>query len=382
MRENPLIILWLDNLGVFYPHIGELGLNNIAAAFEGATVVHILISPIPSVTESAEVVMKAGCSLDLLPVLGEVTFDRAAGKYINIKQTEFNRETGAVTPIQGAPKLADFVSPALSKRLISNLGFTICQIGANLGSVGSGRVIALTSNEAIQLEHMASYDIIPMRIQALLQAMQNYEADLYFLNISGDAIVHNEGLAGQASFMKRLDKEFPSLIDGLAEQAKEYTLIMFSDHGPRPFQGNLKPKQYLTSIQGLSPAGNDRNAAAVSNGRGSLYLYIRNPDDESSWNRTSYQKLRDYQGRDILAAISERPETLFVICNREEGGIAIVSKQGEATLSAVEGGFLYRLTRGKDSLGMDEIEDRVISAREVLEKTYDKPFPYPIQWSV
>ena len=29
---------------------------------------------------------------------------------------------------------------------------------------------------------------------------------------------------------------------------------------------------------------------------------------------------------------------------------------------------------------MDEIEGRVISAREFLEKTYDKPFPYPIQW--
>lgn len=31
MRENPLIILWLENLGIFYPQIGELGLNNIAA---------------------------------------------------------------------------------------------------------------------------------------------------------------------------------------------------------------------------------------------------------------------------------------------------------------------------------------------------------------
>ncbi len=25
MRESPLIILWLDNLGVFYPLIAELG---------------------------------------------------------------------------------------------------------------------------------------------------------------------------------------------------------------------------------------------------------------------------------------------------------------------------------------------------------------------
>ena len=134
MRENPLIILWLDNLDVFYPQIGELGLNNVAVAFKGAIIVHNLISTVPSVTESAEVVMKAGCSLDWLPVLGEVTFDRAAGKYINIKQTEVNRESRTVTPIAGAPRLADFANPALAKRLISNLGFTVCKIGVNLGA--------------------------------------------------------------------------------------------------------------------------------------------------------------------------------------------------------------------------------------------------------
>ena len=61
MRENPLIIIWLDNLGVFYPLIGKLGVTNIAAAFEGGTAVRYLIGAVPSVTESAEVVVKAGC---------------------------------------------------------------------------------------------------------------------------------------------------------------------------------------------------------------------------------------------------------------------------------------------------------------------------------
>ncbi|MEE8391576.1 MAG: hypothetical protein V3S14_12380 [Anaerolineae bacterium] len=133
MRKNPLIILWLDNLGLFYPLIAELGLTHIAAAFEGGTVVRHLISPVPSVTESAEVVVKAGCGLDQLPVLGEVTFDRATRRTFNLKQTDFDRETGTLTPVEGAPKLADFTSPALAKRLISNLGFTICQIGWKLG---------------------------------------------------------------------------------------------------------------------------------------------------------------------------------------------------------------------------------------------------------
>ncbi len=133
VRENPLIILWLDNLGVFYPLIAELGLTNIAAAFEGGTIVRHLISPVPSVTESAEVVVKAGCGLDQLPVLGEVTFDRATRRYFNLKQTNFDRETGTVTPVEGAPKLADFVGPALAKRLIPNLGSTTCQIGWELG---------------------------------------------------------------------------------------------------------------------------------------------------------------------------------------------------------------------------------------------------------
>ena len=400
MRENPLIILWLDNLGLFYPLISELGLTNIAAAFEDGAAVRHLISAVPSVTESAEVVVKAGCGLDWLPVLGEVTFDRATQRHFNLKQTDFDRETGTVTPVEGAPRLADFVSPALAERLIPNLGFTICQIGWKLGQVGAGRVISLESEEAIRLEATASYDIIPLRIQALLRAMQDYEADLYLLNISGDSIVHDEGLAGQAAFMKRLDEEFPALIEGLAEQAKDPTFIMFSDHGPRPVQGHLKPEEFLSGIEGLifagegtpspllasaegrGPGGGVRaaNAAVVSNGRGSLYLYVGNLDDKTAWRRTAYRQLRDYHGQDILAAIADQPETAFVVCNREEGGIAILSAEGEATLSAADGGFLYRMAWGKDPLGLDEVEGRVISAREMLEKTYDKPFPYPSQW--
>ena len=66
MRERPLTILRLDNLGLFYPLIAELGLTNIAAAFEGGTTVRHPISPVPSVTESAEVVVKAGCGIDRL----------------------------------------------------------------------------------------------------------------------------------------------------------------------------------------------------------------------------------------------------------------------------------------------------------------------------
>ena len=387
MRENPLIILWLDNLGLFYPLISELGLTNIAAAFEGGTAVRHLISAVPSVTESAEVVVKAGCGLDMLPVLGEVTFDRATQRHFNLKQTDFDRETGTITPVEGAPRLADFVSPALAERLIPNLGFTVCQIGWKLGQVGAGRVISLEDDEAIRLEATASYDIIPLRIQALLQAMQNYEADLYLLNISGDSIVHDEGLAGQTSFMKRLDEEFPVLIEGLAAQAKDPTLIMFSDHGPRPVQGHFKPEEFLADVEGLIFAGEGTgggvraaNAAVVSNGRGSLYLYVRNLDDKTAWRRTAYRQLRDYHGQDILAAIADQPETVFVVCNREEGGIAILSTEGEATLSAADGGFLYRLAWGKDSLGLDEVEGRVVSAQEMLERTHDKPFPYPLQW--
>ncbi len=248
MREGPLIILWLDNLGVFYPLISELGLTNIAAAFEGSTVVHNLITVVPSVAEAAEDVVKSGCSLDQLSVLGEVTFNRASQNYFNLKQTDFDKVTGVLTLLERTPKLADFVSPALAKRLIPNLGFTTCQIGWKLGQVGDGRVISLESEEAIRLEYTASYDIIPLRIQALLQAMREYQADIYLLNISGDSIVHDEGLAGQAAFMKRLDEEFPALIEGFAAQAKELTLIMFSDHGPRFTQGHLKPEELLAGF--------------------------------------------------------------------------------------------------------------------------------------
>ena len=123
-------------------------MTNIAAAFEGSTVVHNLLTVVPSVTEAAEVVVKSGCSLDQLSVLGEVTFNRASQRYFNLKQTDFDRVTGRLTLIEGTPKLADFVSPAVAKRLIPNQGFTTCQIGWKLGQVGDGRVISLESEEA------------------------------------------------------------------------------------------------------------------------------------------------------------------------------------------------------------------------------------------
>ncbi len=380
MSENPVVILWLDNLGAFYPLIAELGLSNIAVAFEGGTVIRHLIGPVPSVTESAEWVLKTGCGLDSLPVLGEVTFDRATRQHVSLKQTVFNRETGTITEIDGAPELADFVSPAVARRLITNQGFTTCQIGWILGQVGAGRVISLNSVEAVRLEHMASYDIIPMRIQSLLDAMQNHAAELYLLNISGDSIVHNEGLAGRIEFMVRLNEEFPKLMDGLASQAKAHSLIMLSDHGPRSITGNFEPEQYLAEVEGLAFAGEHKNAAVVCNGRGSLYLYLRNPDDKEDWSRTAYQQLRGYLGHDILAAIAEMPETSFVVCNQEQGGIAILSSEGEATLSLAEEGVTYRLAWGKDPLGLDEIQGQAISAHEMLMRTHDKSFPYPVQW--
>jgi hypothetical protein len=90
--------------------------------------------------------------------------------------------------------------------------------------------------------------------------------------------------------------------------------------------------------------------------------------------------LRGYLGHDILAAIAEMPQTSFVVCNREDGGIAILSSEGEATLSSVDEGFTYRLAWGKDPLGLDEIQGQVVSAQEMLMRTHDKSFPYPVQW--
>jgi hypothetical protein len=49
------------------------------------------------------------------------------------------------------------------------------------------------------------------------------------------------------------------------------------------------------------------------------------------------------------------PQTSFVVCNREQGGIAILSSEGEATLSIAKEGVTYQLAWGKDPLGLDEI---------------------------
>ena len=79
MSENPVVILWLDNLGAFYPLIAELGLTNIAAAFEGGITVRHLIGPVPSVTEAAEWLLMTGCGLDSLPAIEELLGPRHSG---------------------------------------------------------------------------------------------------------------------------------------------------------------------------------------------------------------------------------------------------------------------------------------------------------------
>ena len=363
MRARPLIILWLDNLGAFYRFMGEL--KNIADAFAGGTMVKSLISVVPTVTETAELTIKAGCGLEEMPVVGEVTFDRETQAMLHLKETA---------------RFDDLVGPGLARRLFTSFGLRTCQMGWKLGGLGAPDVLTIESEEAVRLELEASYEIIPFRVTSFINALREHEADIYLLNISGDSIVHNEAEAGQRRFMRQLDEEFPRLMAAIRAHTLDPTIIMFSDHGPKPIEGHVRPEEFLEDVEGLVFHGQNRNAAVVSNGRGPLFVYVKNPGDEGRWRRTTYRELRDYRGKDILGAIAAREDVAFAASNLEEGGISILWRDGEAVLSEREGGFLYEVVAGADPLGLGEVEGRVVSAREMLAKTYDKEFPYPIQW--
>jgi len=362
VRERPLIILWLDNLGAFHGFMGELG--NIADTFAGGTTVKNLISVVPTVTETAELTIKAGCGLEEMPVVGEVTFDRETRAMLHLKETA---------------RFDDLVGPDLARRLFTSFGLRTCQIGWKLGGLGAPNVLSIESEEAIHLEWEASYEIIPFRITSFINALREHEADIYLLNISGDSIVHNEAEVGQRRFMQRLDEEFPRLMAAIRAHTLDPTIIMFSDHGPKPIEGHVKPEDFLEDIGGLVFYGQNRNAAVVSNGRGPLLVYVKNARDEGRWRRTTYRELRNHRGKDILGAIAAKEDVAFVASNLEEGGISILSRDGQAVLSERGGGFLYEAVAGADPLGLGEVEEEVVSAREMLAKTYDKEFPYPIQ---
>ena len=363
MRKRPLIIIWLDNLGAFHRFMGELG--NIADAFAGGTTVKNLISVVPTVTETAELTVKAGCGLEEMPVVGEVTFDRETQAMLHLKETA---------------RFDDLVGPDLARRLFTSFGFRTCQMGWKLGGLGAPNVLSIESEEAVRLETEASYEIIPFRITSFINALREHEADIYLLTISGDSIVHNEAEVGQRRFMQQLDEEFPRLMAAIRAHTLDPTIIMFSDHGPKPIGGHVKPEDFLEGVEGLIFHGENRNAAVVSNGRGPLFIYVKNPRDEGRWRRTTYRELRDYHGKDILGAIAAKEDVAFVASNLEEGGISILSRDGQAVLSEREGGFLYEVVAGADPLGLGEVEGEVVSAGEMLAKTYDKEFPYPIQW--
>ena len=363
MRERPLIIIWLDNLGAFHRFMGELG--NIADAFAGGTTVKNLISVVPTVTETAELTVKAGCGLEEMPVVGEVTFDRETQAMLHLKETA---------------RFDDLVGPDLARRLFTSFGFRTCQMGWKLGGLGAPNVLSIESEEAVRLELEASYEIIPFRVTSFINVLREHEADIYLLNISGDSIVHNEAEVGQRRFMQQLDEEFPRLMAAIRAHTLDPTIIMFSDHGPKPIEGHVKPEEFLEGVEGLVFYGENRNAAVVSNGRGPLFVYVKNPGDEGRWRKTTYRELRDYRGKDILGTVAAREDVAFVASNLEEDGISILSRDGEAVLSEREGGFLYEVVAGADPLGLGEVEGEVVSAGEMLAKTYDKEFPYPIQW--
>lgn len=363
MRERPLIIIWLDNLGAFHRFMGEL--KNIADAFTGGTTVKNLISVVPTVTETAELTVKAGCGLEEMPVVGEVTFDREIQAMLHLKETA---------------RFDDLVGPDLARRLFTSFGFRTCQMGWKLGVLGAPNVLTIESEEAVRLESEASYEIIPFRITSFTNALREHEADIYLLNISGDSIVHNEAEAGQRRFMQQLDEEFPRLMAAIRAHMLDPTIIMFSDHGPKPIEGHVKPEDFLEDVEGLVFHGENRNAAVVSNGRGPLFVYVKNPRDEGRWRKTTYRELRDYRGKDILGTVAAKEDVAFVASNLEEGGVSILSRDGEAVLSEREGGFLYEVVAGADPLGLGEVEGEVVSAREMLARTYDKEFPYPVQW--
>ena len=342
--------------------MGELG--NIADAFAGGTTVKNLISVVPTVTETAELTIKAGCGLEEMPVVGEVTFDRETQAMLHLKETA---------------RFDDLVGPDLARRLFTSFGFRTCQIGWKLGGLGAPNVLSIESEEAVRLETEASYEIIPFRITSFINALREHEADIYLLTISGDSIVHNEAEVGQRRFMQQLDEEFPRLMAAIRAHTLDPTIIMFSDHGPKPIGGHVKPEDFLEGVEGLIFHGENRNAAVVSNGRGPLFIYVKNPRDEGRWRRTTYRELRDYHGKDILGAIAAKEDVAFVASNLEEGGISILSRDGQAVLSEREGGFLYEVVADADPLGLGEVEGEVVSAGEMLAKTYDKEFPYPIQ---
>ncbi len=343
--------------------MGEL--KNIADAFAGGTMVKSLISVVPTVTETAELTIKAGCGLEEMPVVGEVTFDRETQAMLHLKETA---------------RFDDLVGPDLARRLFTSFGLRTCQMGWKLGGLGAPNVLTIESEEAVRLELEASYEIIPFRVTSFINALREHEADIYLLNISGDSIVHNEAEAGQRRFMRQLDEEFPRLMAAIRAHTLDPTIIMFSDHGPKPIEEHVKPEDFLGGVEGLVFHGQNRNAAVVSNGRGPLFVYVKSLRDEGRWRRTTYRELRDYRGKDILGAIAAREDVAFAASNLEEGGISILWRDGEAVLSEREGGFLYEVVAGADPLGLGQVEGRVVSAREMLAKTYDKEFPYPIQW--
>lgn len=384
MKKNRvLIILWLDNLGKFHRYVEELKLDNIKQIFKGGTIVKNLITGFPSVTQVSELILKTGCSLLQIPVMGDKTFDRQTQRIINLNKEGFDRSKQRIVRISEGMELEkEILDSRLKKKLLWNLGFKTCQIGwEHIGykQIRSDRLVQLEDEEASYLEFTGSVDIIPARIEALLGALRDYKADIYLVNISGDTMIHTHGHKAQVEFLKTLDRSFPKLVDGICASIRNPILLMLSDHGPKEVEDNIQPEIFLMDVPGLVVDGTARNSVCYSNGRSCCFINIRNPKD-GSWSGVNFEELRSYQGHDVLSALVNKEGVSFVITSLERGTVVIISRDGRSHLTKCEKGYVYRVVDGKDPLDFEDLDGKLVVASEVLKITYASKFPYPVQW--
>jgi hypothetical protein len=181
--------------------------------------------------------------------------------------------------------------------------------------------------------------------------------------------------------LRRVDQTVGRLRDLLRRRGElERSLILLvSDHGASPVHTHLDLADWFRR-RGIPTLAHPvlwepkPRAGVMVAGNGSAMVYARPGDPRP--DRWPIERLRDPSAfgskGDLVAELVREPAVAFVAAESERGGIAVVSREGEARLRKTGNDIEYRTTGG-DPLGLGGAWSG--SPREWLERTWDAPFP-------
>ena len=184
---------------------------------------------------------------------------------------------------------------------------------------------------------------------------------------------------------KKFDQSMGKLVDRLKKLGKwDDTLFwIFSDHGLTATHTHFCCNGFLEK-RGFDPLYfptiypyRNKNAANMMSGNGMTHLYFKNRE---SWKGVTTRKMLEALDPSLTRDLLDEKAVALVLCRNTEGGVDVLSQQGEAKILKSNGTLHYEVTQRADPFGFGSLP-KVMDAETALQQTWNSPFPDAI-WQI